>query len=611
MSDIQLTIGASSKLFDLAVENGQKQMSSREEPVVPVKSLSDIPSYGDLPPEKTLAFVQNNWRGGMGQKDHFITPDMYSDGQSIDAREPNQIILGPLITTLGGATLTPLFFDIFEDREYAATEHGLYKLAADKSAWSNVLDIGADIVTCLGHYDGYIYVGRTTGNYYYSDTGEGGSFVSCTLANSKMHQMCVAPPFTGSKDILVKAELPNIVRTNTSPLNAGTAWLDPPYYIGDEYSNITSLTVINGTLFIGKEDGLYALPVDGRPVLVLSFREQKDSTNFKYHTNWQGVEYFSAAGDILEVIGGSSSVFSIDYVGPLSKSPELATIGSIKGIASDDKNIYGVYQIGSNYTIYVGRERRDDIYGLRWEWTPYINLSTSAGGAIKVMQRASANPWLWYANGANTSYSILAKAPNLPLGDTTYRFAAQGYLITSYFTAGYDTWQKVFYQLWTIALNLDTTHHYIKVYYEKDTDSAWTLLATITTNGVASIDFTALAGKKFRLKIELNTDASDTTPVLNMFILRGILQPEIMRTLDFTVIISSGDTRKPSTDLAFLETGRTATVPITLKDLRFGTTKYVFFLPSSPMESELPNEPGKQPIYVAKILAQVLNYTPP
>jgi len=491
MSDISITIGATTKLFDLAKdENNRKQMSTREEPIIPVKSLSDVPSYGDLPPEKILAFVQNTWRGGMGQKDHFITPDMYADGQSIDTREPNQIILGPPINTYSGADVVALFFDLFEDREYAATQFGLFKLAADKSAWSNVLDTGADPITGICHYDGYIYVHRTSGNYFYSATGENGSFTSCTLANSQAHKMCVAPSFSGTKDILVLATQPNIVRTSISPLIGGTGWSDPPYYVGDEYSNITSLFVLNGTLFIGKEDGLYALPVDGRPVLVLDFRSQKDSTNFLYHTNWQGVEYISAVGDILELIGGSSSVFSVDYMGPLSKSPELATIGSIKGITSDDKNLYAVYQIGSNYTIYAGRERRDEKYGLRWEWTPYINLGANAGGAIKVMQRSGANPWLHYLYGTEAGYSILAKAPNLPLGDSSYQFCASGYLITSYFDAGYDTWAKVFYQLWTIAENLSSGHFTITVYYQKDTDSDFnaTPLATVTSNGVQSVD---------------------------------------------------------------------------------------------------------------------------
>jgi len=611
MSDISLTIGATTKLFDLAKENKQKLFSTREEPIVPIRALADVPSYQDLPPDKILAFVQNNWRGGMGQKDRFTIMDMYAEGQSIDTRDPHQIILGPLINTAGSISATIVFSDFFEDREYFASTRYVYKFPATGSTWVEVLDVGAgDTIECIGHYDGYIYVGCTTGKYYYSNTGENGAWTQSTLDDAIMHEVCVAPSFTSTKDILVLAMRPNIVRTAIAPLNGEAGWTDPPYYVGDEYSDITSLIVINGTLFVGKEDGLWALPVDGRPVLVISYKEQKDSTNFAYHTNWQEVFYGSGAGDILELIGGSSTMFSSDYMGPLTRSPELATIGTLNGITSDDKNIYAVFLVGTNYIIYVGRERRDNKYGLRWEWTPYIHLGTNVCGAIKVMQRSGASPLLWFAYGTNMAYAILAKAPHYPLGDTAYRFCAQGHLITTFFDADYGTWQKVFYQLWSIAENL-TTGITIDVHYWKDTDTDWTALTTITSNGVQSVDLTALACKKVRLKFALKSGTNTVTPILREFIYRGVLQPEITKTLDFTIILGQSDSRKPSTDLTFLEGGRTATAPITLKDLRFGTTKYITFLPNSPMESEVEDEVSKQPTYRARILAQELNWTAP
>ncbi len=608
MADISLTIGATTKLFDLATENKQKLFATREEPIIPIRSLSDVPSYGDLPPERILAFVQNSWRGGMGQKDRFSIMDMYAEGQSIDTREPNQIILGPLINTSGAIATTIVFLEFFESREYAASTRYVYKLDADKAGWTEVLDVGAgDTIECIGHYDGYIYVGLTTGKYYYSDTGENAAWTQSTLDNAVMHEVTVAPSFSATKDILVLAKRPNEVRTAVAPLNAEAGWTDPPYYIGDEYSNITSLFILNGTLFIGKEDGLWALPVDGRPVMVISYKEQKDSTNFAYHTSWQEVFYGSGAGDVLELIGGSSTMFSSDYMGPLTRSPELATIGTIKSITSDDKNIYVVFLIGSNYTIFVGRERRDNKYGLRWEWSPYIYLGANVCGSIKVMQRSGDSRLLWFSYGTNMAYAILA---DFPLGDSAYRFCAQGYLIATYFDAGYDTWAKIFYQLWSIAENL-AAGITIVVTYQKDTDSSWNTLTTITSNGVQSVDLASLVCKKIRLKLELNSGTNTVTPILREFIYRGVLQPEITKTLDFTVVLGQSQSRKPSTDLTFLEGGRVATAPIVLKDLRFGTTKYITFLPNSPMEIEGIDEASKQPSYQARILAQQLNWTAP
>lgn len=612
MADISITIGTTTKLFDLAVQNNQKQFSIREEPVIPIRALSDVPSYGDLPPEKILAFVQNNWRGGMGQKERFSVPDLYADGQSIDTREPNQIFLGPLINTIGAISATVVGFEFFEEREYAYSTKKVYKLSEDNTTWVEVLDVGEDTIEFVCQYDSYIYAALTTGKYYYSDTGENAAWTQCTLDNAVAHYFAVAPPYSGSKDVLVLAQRPNIVRTSIDPLNGGAGWTDPPYYIGDENSDITSLFILNGTLFIGKTDGFYALPVDGRPIaLTPEFKDKKDATNFKYHTNWQGIFYGSVAGDIMEIIGGSSSLFAIDYMGPLERSPELAMTGSVKGITRDDKNLYAIFLVGSNYIIYTGRERGDEVRGLRWEWTPYIFLSTTVCGAIKVMQRSGANPKLWFAYGTNVANAILSRSPNFPLGDSNYRFCAQGFLITSYFDSNYDTWQKIFYQLWTIASDLDTTHQFINIYYQKDTETDWTSMATITANGVQSVDLAALACKKIRLKIELNSDDPEKTPILSEFIYRGILQPEITRTLDFTVILAQSDSRKPSSDLLFLEGGRVATTPITLKDLRFGTTKYVMYLPNSPMETELVDEASKEAAYGARILVQQVNWTPP
>lgn len=611
MADVSLTIGSTTKLFDLAIEEGRKLFSTQEEPIIPAKASSDVPSYGDLTPEKILAFMQNNWRGGMGQKNRFNVVDMYDDGQNIDTREPNQIILGPLITSTTGIAVAIIAADFFENREYVASTRYVYKLNAGSTAWVEVLDVGAgDTIECLNHYDGYIYAGLTTGGYYYSDTGENAAWTQSTLSNAVMHEVCVAPPFSGTKDILVLATRPNILRTSISPLNGGTAWLDPPYYIGDENSDITSMFILNGMLFIGKEDGLYVLPPDGRPVPLLSYREQREPTNFAHFTNWQGIQYVNAAGDMLEIIGSSSSLFSIDYMGPLQHSPELNTIGIVKSITSDDKNIYALLSIGSSYIIYAGRERRDSVYGLRWEWTPYISLGTNACSTIRVMQRDNTNPKLWFGYGNAMSYVILSRSPNLPLGDWNYRFTTQGYLITSYFDKGYDTWSKILYQLWTLTQNL-ATGITIVVYYEKDTETSWNSLATITANGVQSVDLASINCNRIRLKIELNSDDSTKTPILELFIYLGVLQPEMTKTLDFTIVLGQSDLRKPSTDLSFLEGGRSATAPITLKDLRFGTTKYITFLPNSPMEIEGVDEVSKQPSYRARILAQQLNWTPP
>jgi hypothetical protein len=611
MADIQLTIGSVTKSFDLAIEEGKKLFAVVEEPIVPLRAQQDVPGYGDLPAEKILAFVQNNWRGGMGQKNKFMINDMYAEGRNIDTREPNLAFLGPKINTIGAIAGTIIALEFFNEREYAASTTKVYKLNAAGDTWGTVLTISGDAIECLSQYDGYIYCGLTTGKYYYSTTGESGAWTQSTLDNAIAHCFCVSPAFSGTKDILVLAQRPNIIRTSISPLNGGAGWTDPPYYVGDEASDITSVYILNGILFIGKEDGDYSLPVDGRPVALMpEFKQKRDSTNFKYWTLWQSVFYGSLAGDIVEIVGGSSLLFSVDYVGPLERSPELAMVGSVKGLTADDKNIYAVFLVGTDYIIYTGRERHDEKFGLRWEWVPYIHLSTNVCGAIKVMQRDGENPKLWFAYGTNMANITLSRSPNYPLGDSNYRFCTQGYFITSYFDANYDFWSKIFYQLWVTVDSIVADHQYIKVYYQKDTDTDWTLMSIINDNGTQSFNLPAISCMKARLKVELNSDDDTLTPTIQMFILRGILRPEITRSLDFVVVLSQSDARSVAADLEFIRSGRVATTPVTLKDLRFKTTRYITFLSNSPMEVEDIDEVSKQPSYRARILAQELNWSP-
>jgi hypothetical protein len=336
------------------------------------------------------------------------------------------------------------------------------------------------------------------------------------------------------------------------------------------------------------------------------FKVRARTDNFLYGCLWQNCLYVSVEGDIAEI----NNSYQFSFIGPLQKYPAMLKNGVVTGIICDDKNLYVSYTLDAGGSvIFSGRERNDSKYGIRWEWTPLVNSSYTIS-AINVMQRTGEGTNLWFYL-ATTARPRFVRLSSSPLADAYYVYSTQGYIITTYFDANYDIWQKLFYQLWTIAQNLTTSGINIKIYYEADNDTSWTLLSEATYNSIKNYNIpNVIACNKIRLKIELNTNNTSVSPILTSFILRGILQPESTWIIDFAVVSEQADNRKPTSDLAFLRGGRNSKTPIIIRELKSNRTSYVTFLPGYPTEIPINDEAGKQTGFGIKIKAQELNWTP-
>jgi hypothetical protein len=603
MADISITINSEERLFNLLAQEGRKLWNVTEEPIVPIANAYETPGFENLPPERILTWSSDDFSGGMGQWKQEDT-DRYALGEGIHTMHRHLAFLRPQVidhTTQASGWSGSI---LFKNREYFAAGDGkIFRLSTDKLSYEQVYTIAVPFA-CFGTYDGYLLVCSVGLNYAYSATGDVGSWVYNETNGVEAHGFLSIPPFEGSKSVLVAFKRPNIIRTTLDCVNG--PW-SLPSYIGDTGDNITTIFGNNGKLLIGKGDGLYWLPADGVPISYLpEFQNKRSASNFKHMTQWQSGLYFSLAEDIGEL----TSNLEFDIMGPIGKADgELSLNGICIGLSSDLNYIYALMKEGTNYNIYAGRERRTLRYGLRWDWQMLLTI-TDQPTIFKVMQREGENAKLWFNHGIYLSYIVLSSNPLL---DTNCTFVlGNGYLTTSWYDANYSVWNKLFYKLWVKARKLVQSKQYIHVYYqtEQSDEDEWVEIAEVHEDGVSMFDFTPVQAKFIRLKFVLTTTEVASTPVLEQFILRGILQPESTRVLDFVVALEQSSTRKPSDDLSFLRGAREVEYPILIKDLRLGTIWYTTFLPSTPVEMETTDPVKKQTMFGARIRAQEISWKP-
>jgi hypothetical protein len=342
------------------------------------------------------------------------------------------------------------------------------------------------------------------------------------------------------------------------------------------------------------------------PELVTS----KSSRNFQYVADWQVATYFSLMESLGEIYAGNT----YETMGPLTKIDDIGKSGYCVGITSDDNWLFVAMDEGTNSIIYKCREIRRPDKDLRWEYCPWIFLSTSACATIKVCQHSATDRRLWFGYGNNTAYVTLTENP---LSDSTARFAASGWVRMSYDYGTNPYWDKMIQSIVTETKNC-TANLTVTPKYRKDSDtSATALTAAITTNGVVKTNLTtALTCKRIQFQLDLATNSSSTTPIVSLFEARGIEKPETVRTHDVTYHAGSKPGVKGTTIRDFLRGGRTSTSLIKFADLRYGQTTesgtsyyWVVMEPGYPQEVEILSGKTKQPEVGLKCRMREVSFT--
>ena len=601
--DHQLVIGGVTKGLRLIRDDSKHAM---------YQVIEEIPKYQD-----PLRFTQDDWIGGHGQYD-FDRRDVYFDGQSIDTTQDGRIILGPLINSVGidGSTLgaNPVCFCWF------AAIGKLMVATASKVFWYDgtyfVEKWDATEIGTISHmieFNGILYV--ALGNavlYYYSS--DGASFTINDLADGYAVKFFSTLNSAGTSNVLWKYKTPNQLSSTTDGRATGSGGVEwsSPAYIGDTSNNITGIFLSGGNLLIGRTDNLLHYDSDGGIHPLMNDLVQNRSTNnFKYVTEWQTGAYFSLGTGMGEL----TSYDAFEPMGALTGIDDIGKAGTCVGLTADKDFIYCVMDEGTNSHIYKGREvRRSGI--LRWEWCPWVFLSTNVCATAQVVQHSATDRRLWFGYGNNAAYVILTDNPTT---DTAARFAASGWIRMSYTHGTNPYWDKMFQSVVTETKSC-TANLTVQPRYRKDTTTSMAnLTAAITSNGVVKTNLTtALSCNRIQFELDLATNSSSSTPEVLFFEARGVEKPETVRIHEATYAIGDTPSRKTESIRTFLRGGRTSTTLIKFGDLRYGDntagtagTDYVYcvMMPGYPKEIEVTHEKSRAPELGIQVRLQEVSFT--
>lgn len=601
--DHEIKIGSTTKRLDLIEDENNRAL---------YQVIEEIPQY-----QNPLLFTQDDWIGGHGQYD-FRQRDMYFEGQSIDTTQDGRIILGPLIyevkedddSDLDSAPVDFLWYSNTSEW-LCATSGKIYRYdVGDSGKWTAATTTVAN-VTQLAQYDGVAYacIGSST-RWYYSTDGD--TWTQTDLTDGYAEKIFSAPNPAGTQNVMWKFKTPNELSNTTDgrTVAGGGVQLTSAAYIGDTSNDITNVFQVSDNLLIGKEDNLFHYDSDGgvHPQMD-DLKHNRSAQNFKYTVQWQTASYFSLSTGMGEI----TTRESYRPVGPLTEAEDIEKKGDVVGLASDKHWVYAAIDEGTNTIIYKGRE----VWvgeGLRWEWCPWVFLSTNACAVAKVCQHSSTDRRLWFGYGSNTGYVILTDNPT---ADSAARFAASGWIRMSYIYGTNPYWDKLWQSIVTQTKSC-TANLTVTPKYRKDVEtSATSLTAAITTNGTVKTNLTsALSCNRIQFELHLATNDSTSTPEVLSFEVRGVEKPETVRIHDCTYALGDTPSKRAETIRTFLRGGRTSTSLIRFADLRYGDSVadsggyvWVVMQPGSPQEVEILHERGRAPELGLRVKMQEVSFT--
>ncbi len=563
--------------------------------------------YGNQPAIVEAPMVWNTAHLGYGDSET-RGEGRYHYAINIDARFPQQIIPGPAVTeiTIDGSANVNKIFEVrgelyclagryckrigLDDTVTTEKDFGIGKVASDAGIYNATLYVG------MGSNDPFWYWSMEDDGIWGRSIWDGGdewrSTSSWTQATALyMNRIAVF------KDRLWASVNNYQVRCVASDPTSAANW-SAVYNVGDPGLDITSLAEMGELLYIGKEDGLYALGSDGRaqrltPELA-GFVSADNCINMK---SWHGQLWVPNLRGFFAYQNLGESGFGITAATPGAEAAnETPVRGRITAMAGDNRWLYvALYTESGDTYILAGREARgnETIYG-PIIWHPLVWLSGTRCDAMHI-SGIWANPRLFFGMGANLGYIILPRNGDNPLMDENCRYVTKG---TLYFAAhDWDTptTRKLFKSIEVLSERVSSTR-YAEVYYRVDAQ-AWKYAgrANLPPRHVLALPEKGVAGNKIEIRLDLTSTAT-APPVVRAVVVRGVERPSTVEIITMRIRCADNlplrtgakSTRRASSILADLKTLSTKSSAVKLKDTT-GYERYVIVLPGI-QEQEIAQE---------------------
>lgn len=280
--------------------------------------------------------------------------------------------------------------------------------------------------------------------------------------------------------------------------------------VGSGDSRITSVAVYDDRLFVGKEDGIWAIESSVPRQVPVDFSSLRSSGNCKRMIAWNLFLIFPLLHGLERLYGTQ-----VDDFGP-NKGEGLPSgrNGPIVDLLPLPGMVLAVVDGGntgySSIMLYNTLGWHEVIRGAQNGRMAGVWYEVLADGEIR----------LWYNEGGSLCYANMSALTFDRSLDSRMDYAATGEMVTLWAGTDLADVPKIWHE---VAIFWERAGATLTLYYQRDNETAWTSVGSTTTDGVVRFALGNVSAKRLRLKIGLARGSTTTqTPVLHAITIEAV-----------------------------------------------------------------------------------------